>query len=85
MSPYLTFKIISVAILLVVMVVVLFSKKSDKTTEKEVVNDDNGEKEPVISVYELRRISLYRLEYKLIPLYIFRPIPVHYFGNIRIV
>lgn len=32
---YLTFKIISVAILLVVMVVVLFSKKSDKATVKE--------------------------------------------------
>lgn len=35
MSPYLTFKIISVAILLVVMVVVLISKKSDKATGKE--------------------------------------------------
>lgn len=35
MSPYLTFKIISVAILLVVMVVVLISKKSDKATVKE--------------------------------------------------
>ena len=35
MSPYLTFKIISVAILMVVMVVVLISKKSDKATVKE--------------------------------------------------
>lgn len=69
-SPYLSFKIISVAILLVVMVVVLISKKSEKKTEKEVVNDDNEEKQPVVSEYELRRISLYRLEYKLIPIYV---------------
>lgn len=35
MSSYLTFKIISVAILLVVMVVVLISRKSEKATVKE--------------------------------------------------
>lgn len=70
MSPYLTFKIISVAILLVVLIIVIISKKSDKTTEKEVVNDDNEEKQPVVGEFELRRISLYRLEYKLIPIYV---------------
>lgn len=39
MSPYLTFKIISVAILLVVMVVVLISKKSDKAMGRNLMTN----------------------------------------------
>ena len=43
MSPYLSFKIISVAILLVVMVVVLISKKSD--TLPVVLSNQHGKKD----------------------------------------
>ena len=49
MSPYLTFKIISVAFLLVVLIVVIISRKSDKEAVNEGVNDDNGEKQPVLA------------------------------------
>ena len=70
MSPYLTFKIISVAIMLVILLIVFISRKSEKTTVKEDVNDDTGENQPTVSEYEWRRIGLYRLEYNLIPVYV---------------
>lgn len=70
MSPYITFKIISVAIMLVILLIVFISRKSEKTTVKEDVNDDTGENQPAVSEYELRRIGLCRLEYNLIPIYV---------------
>lgn len=69
MSPYLTFKIVSIAVMLIILLVVIASKKSDKSQPKEVPHDDTGQK-PEVNEYHLRRLGLCRLEYNLIPIYV---------------
>ena len=67
---YLTFKIISIAVMLVILLVVIITKKTAKKQEQEPADNNNAEQQPIVDEYQLRRMSLYRLEYKLIPLYV---------------
>lgn len=67
---YLTFKIISIAVMLVILLVVIITKKTAKKQEQEPADNNNAEQQPIVDEYQLRRTSLYRLEYKLIPFYI---------------
>ena len=68
MSPYLTFKIISIVVMLAILLVVVATKKSGKKQKQEAL--DNKPEPPKMDEYQLRRTTLYRLEYKLIPFYI---------------
>ena len=65
---YLTFKIISIVVLLIILLVVIATKKSDIKQEEKAI--DSEAERPKIDEYQLRRTTLYRLEYKLIPFYI---------------
>ena len=68
MSPYLIFKIISIVVMLAILLVVVATKKSGKKQKQEAL--DNKPEPPKMDEYELRRTTLYCLEYKLIPFYI---------------
>lgn len=65
---YLTFKITSIVVMLVILLVVIATKKSGKSQKQEAL--DNKSEPPKIDEYQLRRTTLYRMEYKLIPFYI---------------
>lgn len=67
---YLTLKIISIVVMLVILLVVISKKKTAKKQEQEPADNSNAEQQPIVDEYQLRRTSLYRLEYKLIPFYI---------------
>lgn len=66
---YLTLKIIAIAVMLVILLVVLITKKTAGKQE-QVLADNHAEQQPVVDEYQLRKTTLYRLEYKLIPFYI---------------
>lgn len=69
MSSYLIFKLISIAVMLVILLIIISGKKSNKQKEntKPV---DTSENKPENNIFLYKRTGLYRLEFKLIPLYL---------------
>lgn len=56
--------------MLVILLVVIATKKSGEKQEQEQTDNNNAVQQPIVDEYQLRRTTLYRLEYKLIPYYI---------------
>ena len=47
MSPYLTFKIISIAVMLVILLVIAITKKTAKEQEQKTADDNNTGEKPI--------------------------------------